>query len=96
MKAKQSNKQISIWYNENGVDECLVEGRGELNLETLNRLGKEVHWLDGWSEEMFEELYVEQKGRGWVMMGFDGIGVFVVDANRNMEMCKGEYDRKLK
>jgi hypothetical protein len=28
MKAKQDIKQISIWYNKHGVDECIAEGNG--------------------------------------------------------------------
>ena len=41
--------------------------------------------------ELFEE---EVRGEGWVMYGYDGIGVFVVDEGYDVDKCKDEYDVK--
>lgn len=95
MKAKQNIKQISIWYNKHGVDECIAEGNGAFTRSKLNELSKKVSWLGGWTKEMFDELYVEESGTGWVMHGYDGIGVFVVDAECDVGACKRKYDKKM-
>jgi len=87
-------KNISIWFNRYGVDECYGEIKGEFNKEVLNELGKSISWLGGWSEDMWDEMYEEEKGEGWVMKGFDGFGVFVVDEGYDVEKCKLEYDDK--
>lgn len=92
---QQSNKQISIWYNRHGVDECLAEGNGVFTQSMLNELSKKVRWLKGWTKKMFDEMYVEEKGKGWVMHGYDGIGVFVVDAECDVGACKRKYDKKM-
>ena len=42
----------------------------------------------------FKEFEEEFKGEGWVMYGWDGIGVFVVDEGYDVDKCKDEYDVK--
>lgn len=85
-------KNISIWFNSYGVDECLVRGRGDFSREVLNELSKRVKWLGGWNEDMWKGLVEEGKGEGWVMWCFDGFGVFVVDDGLIVGKCKEEYD----
>ena len=67
-------KNISIWYNRFGVDECYFEMKGRWNKESLIEIGKEVDICEGVDFELFEE---EVRGEGWVMYGYDGLGVFV-------------------
>jgi hypothetical protein len=95
MKKKQDIKQISIWYNRYGVDECIAEGNGAFTRSKLNELGERVSWLGGWTKEMFDELFVEEQGAGWVMHGYDGVGVFVVDAECDVGACKRKYDKRV-
>lgn len=84
-------KNISIWYNRFGVDECYFEMKGRWNKESLIEIGKEVDICEGVDFELFEE---EVRGEGWVMYGYDGIGVFVVDEGYDVDKCKDEYDVK--
>ena len=84
-------KNISIWYNRYGVDECYFEMKGRWNKESLVEIGKEVDVCEGVDFELFEE---EVRGEGWVMYGYDGIGVFVVDEGYDVDKCKDEYDVK--
>ena len=84
-------KNISIWYNRFGVDECYFEMKGRWNKESLVEIGKEVDVCEGVDFELFEE---EVRGEGWVMYGYDGIGVFVVDEGYDVDECKDEYDVK--
>ena len=84
-------KNISIWYNRFGVDECYFEMKGRWNKESLVEIGKEVDICEGVDFELFEE---EVRGEGWVMYGYDGIGVFVVDEGYDVDKCKDEYDVK--
>ena len=84
-------KNISIWYNRFGVDECYFEMKGRWNKESLIEIGKEVDVCEGFDFELFEE---EVRGEGWVMYGYDGIGVFVVDEGYDVDKCKDEYDVK--
>ena len=84
-------KNISIWYNRFGVDECYFEMKGRWNKESLVEIGKEVDVCEGVDFELFEE---EVRGEGWVMYGYDGIGVFVVDEGYDVDKCKDEYDVK--
>ena len=84
-------KNISIWYNRFGVDECYFEMKGRWNKESLVDIGKEVDVCEGVDFELFEE---EVRGEGWVMYGYDGIGVFVVDEGYDVDKCKDEYDVK--
>lgn len=84
-------KNISIWYNRFGVDECYFEMKGRWNKESLIEIGKEVDICEGVDFELFEE---EVRGEGWVMYGWDGIGVFVVDEGYDVDKCKDEYDVK--
>lgn len=84
-------KNISIWYNRFGVDECYFEMKGMWSKESLVEIGKEVDVCEGVDFELFEE---EVRGEGWVMYGYDGIGVFVVDEGYDVDKCKDEYDVK--
>ena len=84
-------KNISVWYNRFGVDECYFEMKGRWNKESLVEIGKEVDICEGVDFELFEE---EVRGEGWVMYGYDGIGVFVVDEGYDVDKCKDEYDVK--
>jgi hypothetical protein len=84
-------KNISVWYNRFGVDECYFEMKGRWNKESLVEIGKEVDVCEGVDFELFEE---EVRGEGWVMYGYDGIGVFVVDEGYDVDKCKDEYDVK--
>ena len=84
-------KNISIWYNRFGVDECYFEMKGRWSKESLVEIGKEVDICEGVDFELFEE---EVRGEGWVMYGYDGIGVFVVDEGYDVDKCKDEYDVK--
>ena len=84
-------KNISVWYNRFGVDECYFEMKGRWNKESLIEIGKEVDVCEGVDLELFEE---EVRGEGWVMYGYDGIGVFVVDEGYDVDKCKDEYDVK--
>ena len=84
-------KNISVWYNRFGVDECYFEMKGRWNKESLIEIGKEVDICEGVDFELFEE---EVRGEGWVMYGYDGIGVFVVDEGYDVDKCKDEYDVK--
>ena len=84
-------KNISVWYNRFGVDELYFEMKGEWNEESLVEIGKEVDVCEGVDFELFEE---EVRGEGWVMYGYDGIGVFVVDEGYDVDKCKDEYDVK--
>ena len=84
-------KNISIWYNRYGVDECYGELKGEWNKELWGKIEKMIDWCEGYKFEEFEE---EIKGEGWVMYGWDGVGVFVVDEGCDVDKCKDEYDVK--
>ena len=84
-------KNISVWYNRFGVDECYFEMKGEWNKESLVEIGKKVDICEGVDFKLFEE---EVSGKGWVMYGYDGIGVFVVDEGYDVDKCKDEYDVK--
>ena len=61
-------KNISIWYNRFGVDECYFEMKGRWNKESLVEIGKEVDVCEGVDFELFEE---EVRGEGWVMYGYE-------------------------
>jgi hypothetical protein len=89
-------KNISVWFNKDGVDECLIKGKGEFCREVLNEMCEKVKWVGGWNDEMWNGLYEEVKGEGWVMFGYDGFGVFVVDEGLSVGKCKEEYDELLK
>ena len=84
-------KNISVWYNRFGVDECYFEMKGRWNKESLVEIGKEVDICEGVDFELFEE---EVRGEGWAMYGYDGIGVFVVDEGYDVDKCKDKYDAK--
>ena len=84
-------KNISVWYNRFGVDENVGELKGEWNKECLVKIGKMVKICKGVDFELFEE---EIRGEGWVMYGYDGIGIFVVDEGYDVNECKDEYDVK--
>lgn len=85
-------KNISIWYNRYGVDECYGEMKGEWSKEMWKKIEEEFkNFCDGYK---FEEFEVEVEGKGWVMYGWDGVGIFVVDEGYNVEECKSEYDVK--
>ena len=46
-------KNISIWYNRFGVDECYFEMKGRWNKESLVEIGKEVDVCEGVDFELF-------------------------------------------
>ena len=50
-----------------------------------------IDWCVGVKFKEFED---EFNGVGWVMYGYDGIGVFVVDEGYDVDKCKDEYDVK--
>ena len=83
------NKNISIWFNRYGVDECYGKLKGEWNKELWGKIEKMIDWCEGVKFKEFEE---EFKGEGWVMYGWDGVGVFVVDEGYDVDKCKDEYD----
>lgn len=82
-------KNISVWFNRAGVDEKFFEGKGEWNQEMLDKIIENVSFVEGAELDDFD---IEEEGDGWVMYGFDGIGVFVVDAGKDPEKCKEEYN----
>ena len=84
-------KNISIWYNRYGVDECYGKLKGEWNKGLWRKVVEMIDWCVGVKFKEFEE---EFKGEGWVMYGYDGIGVFVVDEGYDVDKCKDEYDVK--
>jgi len=88
---KMKNKNISIWFNRYGVDECYGKLKGEWNKELWGKIEKMIDWCEGVKFKEFEE---EFKGEGWVMYGWDGVGVFVVDEGYDVDKCKNEYDVK--
>ena len=53
------------------------------------KIDKMIDWCEGVKFKEFEE---EFKGEGWVMYGYDGIGIFVVDEGYDVDKCKDEYD----
>ena len=81
-------KNISIWFNSYGVDECLGKIKGEYSVEVLNKIVE-------WNEVMWKGLYEEGRGEGWVMYGYDGYGVFVVNEGYSEGKCKEEYDKMM-
>ena len=88
-KKVKNMKNISVWYDQYGTDEKYFEIEGEYNKNILKEISKNVSFCEGVN---FEDFEAEEEGEGWVMYGYDGIGIFVVEEGYDSDKCKEEYD----
>jgi len=73
-------KSVSVWFNHSGIDECYFEKKNtSFNSKFLKEAAEKVEWLDGVPKS---EFFKEEKGKGWVMYGFDGIGILCSDIGK--------------
>ncbi len=93
----QIMKNISVWFNRNGIDECYFEGLfKDYNIDSLKEIIKNCNSLFSEDEdvnEMFNEFDLELEDNGWRMYSFDGIGILVVDEGFDKKKCKKKYDK---
>ena len=76
----KSYKSVSVWFNHSGIDECYYEKKNtKFDSKFLKLAGESVDFLAGVPKS---EFYVEEKGKGWVMYGFDGIGILCSDIGK--------------
>ena len=81
-------QNVSVWFNQYGTDVMYVtECDCEFNQKFLTENSKELKWLEGIKVEDFSE---EERGDGWVMYGYDGIGVLCSDVS--VEEAHTEYE----
>lgn len=74
-------KTVSVWSNHDGEDECYYEKKNvSFDSQFLKLAGKKVDFLDGIPKS---EFFVEERGKGWVMYGFDGIGILCSDIGKS-------------
>lgn len=87
-------KNISIWINNDGNDECVWKGdRESFNNKVLGEIVEVVDWLEGWGVDEFD---VECKGKGWKMLSNgDGCGVLICDVGMNINKVYDEYLKKM-
>ena len=73
----KSYKTVSVWYNSYGVDEMYFEKKNtKFDSKFLKEASESVSWLDNVPRSEFE---IEGEGEGWVMFGYDGIGILCSD-----------------
>jgi hypothetical protein len=80
---------VTVWFNRYGDDEKYAEVCGVWGEEIYKDLQSNVDFLEGVNFTDFEE---EERGEGWVMYEYDGIGIFVVKEGYDVDRCKEEYD----
>lgn len=69
------------------TNEILGEFVGVWNVEMWKEIEKELEM-----EVEFEEWGKEdEEGDGWVMYGYDGLGVMVCDVDKDVRKCMKEY-----
>lgn len=81
---------ITVWFNQYGNDEKYAEVCGVWGEEVFRDLQDNVDFLEDVNFEDFEES--DEKGEGWSMYEYDGIGIFVVKEGYDVDKCKAEYD----
>jgi hypothetical protein len=83
------NNTVSVWYNQYGTDKKYFESKGDLNKKMWKDIISNVDFIN---KEDVKEFEIEEEGEGWVMYGYDGVGVFVVKEGYDIDKCKEEYD----
>ena len=79
---------VSIWYNQYGEDELYaVDYNVEFDQKFIDDNSVKIDWLKGIRREDFS---VEERGKNWVMYGYEGIGVLC--SNTSMEKAHAEYE----
>ena len=67
---------------------------GEWNEETWNEIVKDCDVVEGVEFEYWGKE--DEEGKGWVMYGYDGLGVLVCEMGKDGNECMKEYWKMVK